>query len=171
MVLRFLAAAMLAPLLAAAAVKAPPEPDFSPDRFRSHVAYLADDRLEGRDTGSRGYALAAAYVANQFKALGLKPAGEKGGWYQQVPLRSARLARPSVLTLIGADGRQRSWENGSDVILGPSTLEAEQDMTAPLVFAGFGLDAPAQDQRDYEGLDVKGKIVAVLAGAPRSLDS
>lgn len=171
MTVRVLIAALLAPLLAAATVQAPADPDFSPDRFRAHVAYLADDRLEGRDTGSRGYEMAAAYVANQFRALGLKPAGENGGWYQQVPLRSARLAKASVLTLIGADGKQRSWENGTDVILGPSTLEAEQDFTAGVVFAGFGIDAPDLGMRDYQGLDVKGRIAAVLAGAPGDVDS
>src|SRR4051812_47956774 len=64
---------------------------FSPDRFRAHVSFLADDLLEGRDTGSRGHEIAAAYVASQFQALGLTPGGEKGGWYQQVPFRSATL--------------------------------------------------------------------------------
>ena len=171
MTLRYLVAALLAPLLTAATVQAPADPDFSPDRFRAHVAYLADDRLEGRDTGSRGYEEAAAYVADQFKAIGLKPGGEDGGWYQQVPLRSARLAKASVLTLIGGDGKKASWQNGTEVILGPSTLETKQDFTAPVVFAGYGIDAPDLGMRDYQGLEVKGRIVAVLAGAPTDLDS
>jgi len=168
---RFLAAVALAPLLAAATAQSAAETDFSPDRFRAHVAFLADDRLEGRDTGSRGYEMAAAYVAEQFQALGLKPVGENGGWYQQVPLRTARLAQPPALTLIGTNGRRISWSGGTDVILGPSTRERRQDMTARVVFAGYGLDAPSLGLRDYEGLNVKGRIVAVLAGTPASLDS
>ena len=71
---------------AGAAAQAPsPEPDFSPAAFRSHVAFLADDLLEGRETGSRGYDIAARYVATQFSALGLEPA-VAGDWFQPVQL-------------------------------------------------------------------------------------
>jgi peptidase M28-like protein len=167
-----LLAALLVPLLAGAvAVQAAEDPNFSAERFRAHVAYLADDSLEGRDTGSPGFVLAAAYVTAQYRALGLKPAGGNGDWFQQVPLRSARLAKEPFLTLIGPDGKQSKLQNGMEMILGPSTVELEQDITAPVVFAGFGLDAPNLGLRDYKGLDVRGRIVAVLAGAPRKLDS
>jgi hypothetical protein len=163
---------LLAPLLIGAAAAPPPaQLDFSPDRFRAHVAYLADDRLEGRDTGSRGFDLAAAYVADQFKALGLAPAGDNGSWYQQVPLRSARYSKEPSLTLLLPEGRQAVLVNGSHVIIGASALEAKQDITAPVVFAGYGIDAPNLGMHDYQGLDVNGRIVAVLAGAPRELDS
>ena len=63
---------------------APPAPDFRADAFRAHVTFLADDLLEGRDAGSRGYDIAARYVATQFAALGLRPAGADGSWYQPV---------------------------------------------------------------------------------------
>ena len=61
-------------------------------RIRADVEFLASDLLEGRDTGSRGYEIAASYVAAQFRAIGLKPAGENGGWYQQVPFRRASMS-------------------------------------------------------------------------------
>ncbi|HZB69529.1 MAG TPA: peptidase M28, partial [Sphingomicrobium sp.] len=82
-----LAAIPLALLLSAASV---PAEEAAADRVRGHVQFLASDELEGRDTGSRGYAVAAQYVAAQFTSLGLKPGGtgsEGGGWYLQVPFR------------------------------------------------------------------------------------
>src|SRR3954452_14417914 len=101
----FAFAASLSLVLAGAAPAQPAAgPTFSADRFKAHVAFLADDMLEGRDTGSRGYDIGAAYVASQFMALGLKPGGENGGWYKQVPLRSASLAGKPVMTLSGPAG-------------------------------------------------------------------
>ena len=98
--MRFAALALSASLALASAAPAA-EPSFSPERFKAHVAFLADDALEGRDTGSRGHEIAAAYVASQFMALGLKPGGSHGGWYQPVPLRSATLTGNASLTIAG----------------------------------------------------------------------
>ena len=166
--MRFWPFAALALLLAAPA-SAQREPTFSADRFRAHVAFLADDSLEGRDTGSRGEAAAAAYVASQFIALGLRPGGENGGWYQQVRFRSARLTG-GALTISGP-AAPRIWANGEDVILFPSFTAERSDVTAAAVFAGYGLDAPAQGLDDYAGLDVRGKFVVLLAGMPTGLPS
>jgi hypothetical protein len=149
---------------------APAGPTFSADRFKAHVAFLSDDMLEGRDTGSRGYQIGAAYVASQFMALGLEPGGEGGGWYQQVPLRSASLAGKPVMTLSGPGGRQ-SWENGTSMLVRPSLVAEEVDFTAPAVFVGYGLDAPDQGADDYKGLDVRGKVVVLLAGVPSDVPS
>jgi len=167
-------AAAIALILAGTAVAqdapVPAEPTFSADRFKAHVAFLSDDALEGRDTGSRGYEIGAAYVASQFMALGLKPGGSDGGWYQQVRLRSASLVGKPVLTLSGPGGRQ-SWENGSSILVWPSLISEEVELDAPVVFAGYGLDAPDLGADDYEGLDVRGKVVAVLAGVPSNIPS
>jgi Zn-dependent M28 family amino/carboxypeptidase len=149
---------------------APVTPPFSADRFKAHVAFLADDALEGRDTGSRGYDVAAAYVASQFLALGLQPGGDKGSWYQSVPFRSASLVGAPSVTIFSPAG-EKSWDNGTDILVRPSTRERKQDVTAPVVFVGYGLDAPGQGLNDYKGLDVRGKIVAVLAGMPLGIDS
>lgn len=168
-------AALAAFALAGAAFAQPPAPQagaptFSADRFKAHVAFLADDSLEGRDTGSRGYQVAAAYVASQFTALGLEPGGEKGGWYVDVPFRSATLVGTPTVSISGPAGT-RSWDNGQDVLVRPSLQEREQDASAPVIFAGYGLDAPDQGLNDYKGLDVRGKVVAVLSGVPAGLDS
>src|SRR4051794_35819619 len=116
----FAIAASLSLVLAAAApAQRAAGPTFSADRFKAHVAFLADDRLEGRDTGSRGHEIAATYVASQFMALGLKPGGEGGGWFQWVPFRSATLAGTPTITVTGPAG-SRGIENGKDAIVGGS---------------------------------------------------
>lgn len=159
----FLSLALASPVPAQPAA-APPT--FSPESFRSHVVFLADDRLEGRDTGSRGYDLAALYVASRFEALGLKPAG-RGGWYQQVPFVESRLAgEPASLTIGG-----RRFLHGQEVVLSPTPEEAPVAIEAPAVFAGFGLEAPELGIDDYKGLDVRGKIVVVLNGFPNGMKS
>lgn len=155
---------MLAALVAAPALAAP---QFSADAFRAHVSFLADDRLEGRDTGSRGHEIAARYVVAQFMAAGLKPAGEGGGWYQTVKLREARLVPGSAAMTIGSHKRP----TGDGVIIGPGLVEARQTVTAPVVFAGHCLYEPSLGIDDFKGLDVKGKLVACLAGFPKGLPS
>jgi len=171
-VIRRLFIALLMPaLLAAAPADRSADPQFSVARFKAHVTFLADDLLEGRETGSRGEAIAGAYVAAQFEAMGLTPGGAGGSWYLSVPLRSAKLAaRPARLTISGAGGT-RSWANGTGVILGPSMYERVQDVAAPAVFVGYGIDAPDSGLDDYRGLDVRGKIVVMLAGAPDEIPS
>jgi Zn-dependent M28 family amino/carboxypeptidase len=169
-----LAAALSLALTTAAPAQAPVQaqaaPEFSPARFKSHVAFLADDLLEGRDTGSRGHEIAAAYVASQFLGLGLTPGGTDGSWYQQVPFRSALLDGKPRFTLTGPAG-QVVWENGSEMSVGASLTAEKDDVTAPVVFAGYGAEAPQYGADDYRGLDVRGKIVAVFSGLPKGLPS
>lgn len=140
-------------------------PQFGPDRFRSHVAFLADDLLEGRDAGTRGYDIAARYVATRFQGLGLRqPAG---GWYQQVPFVEYGLAdAPASLTIGG-----KAFADRGDVLIGASPVAAPTSIEAPVVFVGYGLDAPSAGFDDYAGLDVKGKIVTVLGGVPEGTPS
>src|SRR3990170_1977107 len=94
-----LAMAALACVLVAAKPGAPVD-EAAANRIRGHVQFLASDELEGRDTGSRGYNVAAAYVAAQFASMGLKPAGTNGSWYLQVPFRTATHARPPQIQII-----------------------------------------------------------------------
>lgn len=139
---------------------------FTPEGFRSHVAFLADDRLEGRDSGSRGYDLAALYVASRFEALGLRPAG-RDGWYQQVPFLEYRLdGGPATLAIGG-----RRFLHGQEVILTPTPDGAPVSVEAPVVFAGYGLQAPELGIDDYKGLDARGKVVVALNGFPKDMKS
>ncbi len=135
-------------------------PSFSPDAFRAHVAFLADDRLEGRETGTRGYDVAARYVATQFETLGLQP-GAAGAWFQPVQLVRYSVTGTPRLTVGG-----RTYSHGREFLLRASPDATAASIEAPLVFAGYGLDLPARGYDDYEGLDVRGKIVVVLNGHP-----
>jgi hypothetical protein len=161
----------LALLSLALAAPAPAQPaaapaDFSPESFRSHVTFLADDRLEGRDSGTRGYDLAALYVASRFEALGLKPGGPDG-WYQQVPFLEYRLSgEPASLTIGG-----RRFLHGQEVMVSPSPEEGRVAVEAPVVFVGYGLQAPELGIDDYNGLDVRGKVVVALGGFPKGMKS
>ena len=94
-VMRILVISVIATLVVGcSADKAPPPaPTFSPERFRAHVVFLADDLLEGRDTGSRGHEIAARYVASEFESYGLDPGGVEGSWFRRCRYKRPRVAR------------------------------------------------------------------------------
>jgi len=144
---------------------APASDEFSAEAFRAHVAFLADDLLEGREAGTRGFDIAARYVATQFEALGLTP-GANGGWYQPVDFVQIRLAGAPTLTAGG-----RTFAQGRDIAMRAGADAAPLALEAPLVFAGYGLDMPSHGFNDYRGLDARGRIVVVLAGTPNGIPS
>ena len=148
----------------------PERGDLAAARVRADVEFLADDLLEGRDTGSRGHAIAAAFVASRFRALGLRPGGTNGGWYQHIPLRTATLVGTPTAELTGP-GRRRKLALGREIVVGAHMLEPRQDIAAQLVFAGYGISAPGIAVDDYRGLEVRGKIAVVLEGSPAGLPS
>ena len=159
--------AVLAGLLVAAKPAVAPADEAAANRVRGHVQFLASDELEGRGTGSRGYDVAAAYVAAQFASLGLKPAGAGGSWYLQVPFRTSTHARPPVISII-ADGQSRA-ATPADISLRPSLTQKQRAFEAGLVFVGHGIIEPKFGLDDYAGVDVRGKIAVVLRGTPRGL--
>jgi hypothetical protein len=159
-------AALACASFGAAALAQDASPEFRPEAFRAHVEFLADDLLEGRDTGTRGFDIAAKYVATRFEALGLKQA-VNGSWYQQVPFIQATPGSKPAVATIGS----QSFRADEGIIVRPSTVEASQTIEAPVVFAGYGLDLPGRGFNDYRGLDVKGKWVAVLSGFPKGTPS
>ncbi len=160
-----------AALLASTAVPASAgEPVFNPEAVRAHVTFLADDLLEGRDTGTRGYDIAANYVASQFIAMGLKPAGPDGSFFQKLTVREARLDGTPKLTLTFG-GKDTVLADTAQVLVRPSLTDQAVAVEAPLVFAGFGFDRPDLGFDDYKGLNVKGKIVVVLTGFPKGTPS
>ena len=150
-----------------AATPAPADPS-SMRRVQADVEFLASDSLEGRDTGSKGYAIAADYVASQFRAIGLEPAGENGGWFQQVPFRRASFDKPPRLTLT-VGGKAVSLEQGKDVALRPSVTDKLRRFNGGFVFVGYGLKDSRYRLDDYRGLNLKGKIAVALEGAPKGL--
>ncbi len=157
----------LTALLALSPAQADPLPEASADALRAHVQFLSDDLLEGRAAGSRGYDLAARYVASQMLAAGLEPAGDDGGWLQQVELLEATRVLPAArLVVHRARGRDDALEPVADFIPGFWFGGHASDVTAPAVFLGYGIHAPALDHDDFAGVDVAGKIAVVLDGAP-----
>jgi hypothetical protein len=135
--------------------------------LRAHLDYLADDARAGRMTGTPGYDDAAAYVVRQFESLGLEPGGI-AGWYQQVPMVENRIAvEGATVTLHTDSGDSRlAWKE--DFVMGGDAVRDRTSVTAEVVFAGFGVHAPELGHSDYDGIDVRGKIVAVFGGAPAS---
>ena len=139
------------------------------DRFRAHTAFLADDLLEGRGTGARGHEVAARYIAAQFEALGLKPAGDRSTFYQRVPLREIVVDPSGCTATISDDGRSQTLKWGDDFLMHGSERETDVSVEAPAVFVGYGVKTPDGRYNDYAGIDAKGKIVAVLSGGPPAL--
>jgi Zn-dependent M28 family amino/carboxypeptidase len=163
----------LRPLLALALTLAPftsalaaDPPAFSADAFKAHVAFLADDLLEGRRIGTPGHEIAARYIATQFGALGLTPGGDKGDWYQRIRFAETAATRPGQITVSGPRGN-RTWADGSEIVLRRDPAHPDPDVTGALVFVGYGIDDPAHGHDDYRGLDVRGKIVVALANFPK----
>ena len=164
--------ALAAALVASPLASAPAGPAFSPDSFKATVGFLADDLLEGRDTGSPGLEIAARYVASRFAALGLKPGGDDGGWYQRITFQQTDYgATPGTVTITGPTGAGQSWKHGTEVVVGVSPNEPELDISALLVFVGYGIENKRLGIDDYAGLNVKGKIVVTLRGFPKGLPS
>ncbi|GAB4055387.1 M28 family metallopeptidase [Spirosoma litoris] len=142
-----------------------------PDAIRRHMSVLANDSLKGRKPGTRGFAMAADYVVGQFKALGLQPAGENNTFRQNVPLRRWQVNEKNSLLALLSNGKEVPLSYGKQFILNPSPDNPIGDITAPVVFVGYGVTAPELGYDDYMGIDVKGKIVAFLNGAPATFPS
>lgn len=158
------------PLLAAVPATAqqatPPEA-----ALKAHVAFLASDAMKGRDTGSPELTIAEQYVAAQMEAAGLKPGAGAGGWLQKVPLVSYRAADHGSLVLTDKHGTAVPLEWGKDYLTRGDAERAEVAISGPVVFAGYGVVDRAAGIDDYRGLDVRGKIVALIRDAQASLPS
>ena len=160
--LKALLVAASAVLLVGAAPSIPRSDSLAAERVRAHVEFLANDLLEGRDTGSRGHQIAASYVASEFRELGLKPAGTNGSWFVNVPFRRATLAAPPAIAL-KLNGKTSQLAAGKDAAVRPSVNHRDLDISAPLVFVGHGVRDAQLEIDDYAGLDVRGKIVVALS--------
>jgi len=141
------------------------------NRLRAHIEFLADDLMLGRQPGSDGYNIAANYVSSQFRQMGLLPAGDDGGYLQQVPLRRAYLAPGSAeMTFINASG-STPQVFVDQFYMGPALGSTSSDLEAGLVFAGYGIEAVELEHNDYADLDAKGKIVVLFTGQPHDFPS
>jgi Zn-dependent M28 family amino/carboxypeptidase len=133
-------------------------------RWWSHVVFLADDALQGRETGSPGHRKAAEYVAGEFAKLGLRAAGSDG-YLQPVDLRSLTIDEADCRLALVREGGEDLLRLGDDAVISLRVAPAPS-FEAPLVFAGYGLSIPEVGHDDFKGLDAKGKLVVYLRGAP-----
>lgn len=148
----------------------PGAPDHvSAEALKNHVAILASDELEGRATGTKGYDEAAVYVAQQFRSIGLQPAGAKGSYFQPIVLKKMRVINQSAQVILRGKGKPRLLQYTEDFYYTINPRIPRLEHTAPLVYAGYGVRAPAYGLNSYEGLDVTDKIAVVLAGVPEGL--
>jgi Zn-dependent M28 family amino/carboxypeptidase len=170
---RFLALAVLLCLASAAlaqnAAPAATLNSISGDRIRAHVKFLSSDFMEGRGTGQRGGDLAAEYLATEFALEGLKPGGENGTYFQKVPMVGISTEPSTTLAIDGPKG-VTSLKMGDDVVAGNQSQEALAEIDAPIVFVGYGIEAPEFKWDDYKGADLKGKVLLMFVNEPVSED-
>ena len=136
-------------------------------RWWTHVQYLADDKLEGRNTGSPGHRKAAAYVAAEFERAGLKPAGTDG-YIQAIRFHTRRLKEAeSSLTLV-RNGESEELVLGEDAVIS-TRVDPAPVVDAEVVFAGYALTVPEMHYDDLAGLDLRGKIAMYISGGPATI--
>jgi Zn-dependent M28 family amino/carboxypeptidase len=138
------------------------------DQLAAHVRFLADDLLEGRGPASRGSELGMRYIAAAYERLGLKPAGDNGGWLQKFAILGLKSSVTQPAILKTADGKKSmTLDPPKDAIIAPGTQKATQAIKdAEVVFVGYGISAPEQKWDDFKGVDLKGKILLMMNNDP-----
>jgi Zn-dependent M28 family amino/carboxypeptidase len=139
-------------------------------RIAEHVRFLANDLLEGRAPGTRGGDIAANYIAAQFALYGLKPAGDNGTYLQKVDFVGVKSLPSTTASLLPAHGEAMTLKWTEDYVAGNQTQTDSVDVDAPIVFVGYGIEAPEYKWDDFKGVDVKGKVVLVIVNEPPSHD-
>src|SRR5579872_4756897 len=139
--------------------------EISGDRIRAHVKFLSSDLLEGRGPGTRGDRLATEYIATQFALAGLKPVGDRGTYFQQVPLIGIETLPSARLSAKNTDFK---W---ADEFVGVNErLTPEDQFDAEAIFVGHGIVAPEFQWDDFKGVDVRGKVLVLFTNEPASTD-
>ena len=114
-----------------------------PARISAHVRFLSLDLLEGRGPGTRGDSLAAEYIATQFALAGLQPAGDGGTYFQRVPLYAVHTnEQKTKFAFVPASGPPVDLAFSTQVVSKDQTGQATADIDAPIVFIGYGINAP-----------------------------
>ncbi|MBA6389719.1 M28 family peptidase [Colwellia sp. BRX10-3] len=146
------------------------------ENIKAHIEFLADDTLQGRDTGSNGYQIAANYVKSYFMQLGLTPKGtnigsDERGFEQEVRFRKSYLIDGSASAIIHGLAGDIELDYVTEFLMSGSSFQNETAITAPTVFVGYGVISEEFGYNDYENIDVKGKVVVALSGRPDDLPS
>lgn len=153
----------------------------TPNILKPHLAFLASDELEGRETGKRGQKIAAKYIATQFEKFGLKPLGDSGAYYQKFLVKELQLGEQSTISVSIESKKKKRGK--SDVVtetkiydkfftdfygFGRNFRDAPKEVQGEVVFAGYGIDDETNYKySDYAGVSTKGKIVLAFGGEPQ----
>jgi Zn-dependent M28 family amino/carboxypeptidase len=145
-------------------------PKIDAEKIRAHVKYLASDELEGRGMNQKGGDLAAEYIAGQFKSYGLKPAGDNGTYFQEVPMVGVKTLPGTTFGLVPDSGTPVDLKALDDYVTTNERQSESIDIDAPIVFVGYGISAPEYQWDDYKGYDLKGKVALLFVNEPISDD-
>jgi Zn-dependent M28 family amino/carboxypeptidase len=156
-------AATLVSIALSALAAAQTSSHFDGHAWWDYIKVIADDKMEGRDTGSRGERAAEEYAVEQMKKTGLEPAGTNG-FYQPVRFVSRQIDEKACSLNLVHDGKRESLLLGDDALITTRIIPAPE-VKAPLVFVGYGLKVPEKNYDDFAGVDVKGKIVVIFSGS------
>jgi Zn-dependent M28 family amino/carboxypeptidase len=136
------------------------------ERLSEWTRQLASDEFQGRAPGGAGEAPTIAYLSEQFRAVGLEPGGENGGWTQRVPLIRTQVRSPASFA-IASHGETLDLQSPRDIYV--STVretDAVRIANAPMVFVGYGVTAPERNWDDFGNVDLEGKIAVFLVNDP-----
>lgn len=147
-----------------ASAQTPAQSHFDGATWWNHVKVLADDNMEGRETGSDGLKRAQSYVVDQLKKSGLEPAGADG-FYQPVKFIQRQVNESDSNAALIRDGKPLALVPGDDIIFSSKSVTGEKGLAAPLVFVGYGLKIPEKNLDDLAGQDLSGKIVVFITGS------
>src|SRR4051794_9286562 len=135
------------------------------DQLMAHTRKLSSDEFAGRAPGTNGEQLSVTYLANQFKAVGLKPGNPDGTYFQKVPLVGITPTPADLVLTNGAHTQTLKWKD--DVVAWTKHVAPSAELAnSELVFVGYGVVAPEFEWDDYKGVDVKGKTVVMLVNDP-----
>ncbi len=151
------------------AMAASPQPVVAEAPLRAHLSFLADDLLEGRGTGQRGGDLTVRYLETQAAIIGLKPAYGKS--YRQSVKMVGTATRPTSFAKFEVGGKTLSPKLGSEIIFNNGNGAPETRFEAPVVFVGYGIDAPEENWNDFAGVDVKGKLLIMMVNEPKPTEA
>lgn len=142
-----------------------------PEKIRATVKYLSDDALQGRGTGQKGGDMAADRIAEQFKSYGLLPAGDAGTYFQKINFFGVTTdPKETHFAFVPKSGAEIPLKFADDYIANDDTHATKSEIDAPLVYVGYGIEAPEYHWDDYKGTDVKGKVLLMLVNEPPSDD-
>src|SRR5229473_4899743 len=135
------------------------------ESLRAHIRFLASDLLEGRGPATRGDQLAEQYIASEFEALGVQPAGPNGSWFQPFDLVGVN-GHPETMT-VAKGGEKLELKLSQDFMASAGKQNPESRLdNAEVVFVGYGIVAPEYQWDDYKGADLKGKVLLMMNNDP-----